>query len=339
VLLRGPVAAQPSKLATETAASAWTLPRTLDGQPDLQGVWANNNATPLERPKELEGRESLTDEEVVAFRKKAAELFDGNGDAAFGDEVFRTVLASVTGSDSGPHQKAATDFDGDTGDYSSVWIAPRVWDNRTSLITDPLDGKVPPMTAQGKQRSAAAAAALARVPAGPRDRSLSERCITYGSPQLLAGYQAYYRILQTVDTVVIATEMIHDARVIPLDGGPHLPATIRQWQGDSRGHWEGDTLVIDTTNFKPGSFRSASESLHLIERLSRVGPETLRYEVTIDDPQTWTRPWTLMIPLRQSSEEIFEYACHEGNVGMVGILAGARAQERATETPLAPQSR
>ena len=313
---------------TPAEATPWKLPRTVDGQPDFAGVWANNNATPLERPKELEGRDRLTDAEVEAMKRRAAELFDGNGDAAFGDEVFRTVFESLNGSSTGPHEKGAKDFDAETGDYSSVWTVARTWDNRTSLITDPPNGKIPPLTTEGRAKAAAAGAAFTRVPKGPEDRALSERCITYGVPQLLAGYQSYYRITQSRDAVVISTEMIHEARVVPLDGSAHLPPTIRQWLGDSRGHWEGDTLVIDTTNFKPRSFQNAGERLHLIERLTRVGPDVLHYEVTIDDPETWEKPWTLMIPLGHSTDEVFEYACHEGNTGMRGILAGARAAER-----------
>jgi hypothetical protein len=322
----------PGDSAAQTAAAVappWQVPRTPDGQPDFQGVWSNNSATPLERPKELEGRERLTEAEVDAMKRKAAELFDGTGDAAFGDEVFRTVLASLDASSTGPHEKGAKDFDADTGDYSSVWVAARDWDDRTSLITDPPDGKMPALTPQAKARAAAVGAALARPATGPEDRSLSERCITYGLPQLLAGYQAYYRIVQSPDSIVIATEMIHDARVVPLDGSPHLPSSITQWLGDPRGHWEGDTLVIDSTNFKPRSFQNASEHLHLIERLSRVGPDMLEYAVTVDDPDTWVRPWTLMIRLRRSTDEIFEYACHEGNAGMVGILGAARAEHAA----------
>jgi hypothetical protein len=303
----------PRMLPAQTLLSSaeWKLPRTVDGQPDFAGVWANNNATPLERPKELEGRDRLTDAEVEAMKRRAAKLFDGTGDAAFGDEVFRTVFASLSGSTTGPHEKGARDFDADTGDYSSVWTV------------------APPLTPEGSARAAAAGAAFARPASGPQDRTLSERCITYGVPQLLAGYQSYYRFTQSRDAVVMATEMIHEARVVPLDGSPHLPPVIRQWLGDSRGHWEGDTLVIDTTNFKPRSFQNAGERLHLVERLTRVGPDTLNYEITIDDPETWTKPWTLMIPLRRSPDELFEYACHEGNSGMVGILAGARAAERA----------
>ena len=331
-LLVGAVSLTPATLPAQTPAAdtaTWRLPRTIDGQPDFQGVWANNNATPLERPEELAGRDRLSDAEVDAMKRRAAELFDGTGDAAFGDEVFRTVFASLNGSSTGAHEKGKKDFDADTGDYSSVWIVARDWDNRTSLITDPPDGKMPPLTPGGRARAAAAGAGFAGPANSYKDRALSERCITYGLPQLLAGYQSYYRLTQSRGTVVIATEMIHEARVVPLDGSPHLPPTIRQWLGDSRGHWEGDTLVIDTTNFKPRSFQSSGERLHLVERFSRVGPDVLHYEITIDDPDTWERPWTLMIPLRRSRDEVFEYACHEGNTGMIGILAGARAAEHA----------
>jgi hypothetical protein len=158
---------------------------------------------------------------------------------------------------------------------------------------------------------------------------LQERCVTYGSPSLVAGYQSGYQIVQNSTSVVVVTEMIHDARVISLDARPHLPSAVRQWTGDSRGHWEGDTLVVETTNYKPRSFRSlSSEKLHVMERFSRTGPETLQYEITIDDPGTWTQPWSLMIPLRRSSDPLYEYACHEGNYGLAGILAGARTEER-----------
>ena len=307
----------------------WTPPRTLDGHPDLQGFWANNNATPLERPKELAGRATLTDEELAAMKNKAHELFGGNGDAAFGDQVYLTVLANVLGTKTG-----FKSTDGETGDYSSVWTIERDWENRTSLITDPPDGRMPAMTPEAQQRRQAARAAMTRPAAVPADRSLSERCLTYGSPQLTAGYQSYYQVVQTANSVMIMTEMIHDARKIPLDGGPHLPATVQQWFGDSRGRWEGDTLVVDTTNYKPRAFMSvSSEKLHVIERFSRSGPETLKYEITIDDSGTWTKPWSLMIPLGHSPDPVYEYACHEGNQGLAGILAGARAEEAAAKKP------
>jgi hypothetical protein len=323
------------------AASNWKPPLTADGRPDLQGVWANNNATPLERPKELAGRSSLTDEEVAAMKKKAAELYDGHGDAAFGDTIFQTVYASVkglpSGSASGPHKKAANEFDAGTGDYSSEWIVAREWDNRTSLATDPPDGRIPAMTPEGLARRTAAFAAMSRPATGPQDRGLQERCITFGSPQLTAGYQSYTQIQQTSGAVIVLTEMIHDARLIPLDGRPHVPAAIRQWSGDPRGHWEGNTLVVDSTNYKPKSFMSSSsEKLHVIERFTRTGPETLKYEITIDDPGTWTKPWSLMLPLKLSPQPIFEYACHEGNIGLAGILAGARAEEHAAGSGTGP---
>jgi hypothetical protein len=299
------------------------------GHPDIQGVWANNNATPLERPKELAGRNLLTDAEVAAMKEKAAELYNGGGDAAFGDTIFQTVWAAVRGTASGPHVKAANEFDAGTGDYSSEWIVAREWDNRTSLVTDPPDGRIPALTADGQARRAANLAAMTHPAAGPEDRGLSERCITFGSPQLTAGYQSYTQIQQTANAVVIVTEMIHDARIIPLDGRPHVPASIRGWLGDSRGHWEGETLVVDTTNYKPRSFQSIStEKLHVVERFTRTDRDTLRYEITIDDPGTWTKPWSLMIPLKSSPHPIYEYACHEGNTGLAGILAGARAEER-----------
>jgi hypothetical protein len=318
------VNAKPAKTATQT----WTAPRTLDGQPDLQGVWSNNNATPLERPKELAGRAFLTEQELAALKKKAAELFDnGNSDAAFGDSVFESVLANVKGTKSG-----FKSIDGGTGDYSSVWTVARVWDNRTSLITDPPDGRLPPMTPQAEQKQRAAFASRNSRPAGPEDRSLQERCITYGSPQLVAGYQSYYQIVEGSTAVAITTEMIHDTRIIPLGGGPHLPSSIQTWLGDPRGHWEGDTLVVDSTNFKPGAFRNVStEKLHVVERFTRTGPDTLQWELTVDDPGAWTKPWTAMIPLRPSKKPVYEYACHEGNYGLESILAGARREDQAAE--------
>ncbi len=322
---QGQVVPQTPLAKATSSKQPWAPPRTSDGHPDLQGFWANNNATPLERPKELAGRATLSDEELAAMKKKAHELFGGNGDAAFGDTVYLTVLANVLGTKTG-----FKSTDGETGDYSSVWTVERDWENRTSLITDPPDGRMPAMTPEAQKRREAARAAMARPATGPADRSLSERCITYGSPQLTAGYQSYYQIVQTPQWVMIMTEMIHDAREIPLEGGPHLSSTVQQWLGDSRGHWEGDTLVVDTTNYKPRAFMSvSSENLHVAERFSRSGPETLKYEIRIDDPGTWTKPWSLMIQLRHSPDPVYEYACHEGNEGLAGILAGARAEEAA----------
>ena len=322
---QGQVAQQTAQAKTTSSKQTWAPSRTADGHPDLEGFWANNNATPLERPEELAGRATLSDAELAAMKKKAHELFSGNGDAAFGDTVYLTVLANVLGTKTG-----FKSTDGETGDYSSVWTVERDWENRTSLITDPPDGRLPAMTPEAKRRREAAHAAMIRPATGPADRSLSERCITYGSPQLTAGYQSYYQIVQTPKWVMVMTEMIHDAREIPLGGGPHLSSTVQQWFGDSRGHWESDTLVVDTTNYKPRAFMSvSSEKLHVTERFSLSGPETLKYEIRIDDPGTWTKPWSLMIQLRHSPDPVYEYACHEGNEGLAGILAGARAEEAA----------
>ena len=325
-IAQGQVAPHAELATAKSVKQTWTAPRTAGGHPDLQGVWSNNIATPLERPKELAGRALLTDQEVVALRNKAHELFGGgDSDAAFGDTVYRTVWANVKGTTSG-----FKSVDGETGDYSSIWTVEREWENRTSLITDPADGRMPALTPEAQKRRATAAAARARQPEGPEDRALQERCITYGSPQLTAGYQSYSRIVQTPNTVAIETEMIHDVRIIPLDGRPHLPSAVQFWLGDSRGHWEGDTLVVDTTNYKPESFMStSSDKLHVMERFTRTGPESLKYEITINDPGTWTKPWSLMIPLQHSPDQIYEYACQEGNIGLTGILGGARAEERA----------
>src|SRR5690348_6994648 len=215
-LLPGQATAQAINAKPAKTEQAWTAPRTSFGQPDLQGVWANNNATPLERPKELAGRPYLTEQEVAALKKKSHELFDdGNSDAAFGDSVFTSVLANVKGEKDG-----FKSTDGKTGDYSSVWLVERNFDNRTSLITDPADGRLPALTAEGQKREADVAARRRRIPEGPEDRSLSERCITFGAPRLGAGYNSYYQIVQSPDAVVMIMETIHDARVIPLDGRP-----------------------------------------------------------------------------------------------------------------------
>src|SRR5216117_1176620 len=308
--------AQTVAAKANAASNKWTAPRTVDGQPDLQGVWANNNATPVERPAALAGKPLLTDAEVAALKAKAGELFSGEGDAAFGDDVFTAIVSGA---------KKFTSSDAGTGNYNQFWIADRDFDNRTSLITDPPDGRIPPLTPEAKtRRQSVDQDRNLRGFDGPEDRSLSERCITYGSPRIQAAYNSYYEIFQTRDTVVILMEMIHDARVIPLDRRPHVGQNVRQWLGDSVGHFEGDTLVVDTTNYSPKSnFRGSHENLHVIERFTRVSPNRIDYQIAVDDPTTWTRSWKAMIPLKLAREEIYEFACHEGNEGMVGILAGA----------------
>ena len=326
-----PVAGQTPR-ASFVAADTWTPPRTPDGQPDLQGIWANNNATPLQRPEELAEKQALTDEEVATLKERATQLFDDDaGDAAFGDSVFQAALADT---------EDFTSTDGGTGNYNHFWLVERDFDNRTSLVVDPPDGRIPPLTPEGQQRADARSAARERPADGPEDRSLSERCISFGVPRLGAGYNSYYQILQTPGAVVIFMETIHDARVIPLDGRPHISQNIRQWHGDPRGHWEGDTLVVDTTNYSPKSyFRGSAENLHVVERFTRVGPRTISYEITVDDPTTWTNAWTAMIPLKKTEDPIYEFACHEGNIGMEGILSGARAQEKAAAEAATTESR
>ena len=303
-----------------SAKKAYVPPRTPDGHPDLQGVWANNDATPLERPKELQGRTLLTDAEVAVLKSRAAELFNGETDAAFGDSVYLAVL------------KEAKDFQSTdtTGNYNHFWIVDREFDNRTALITDPPDGRLPELTPQAKQRRAADAEYRRLHPAdGPEDLPLQHRCVTFGVPRLGAGYNSYFQIFQARDHVAIGQEMIHDVRLIPLDGRPHVDSSVRQWHGDPRGRWEGDTLVVETTNFSEKSrFQGFSmENLRVVERFTRIGPKTLQWDVTVNDPSTWTKPWTATLLLRSSPDPIFEMACHEGNDGLVGALSGQRALE------------
>jgi hypothetical protein len=312
--------------ATKMAATkTWTPPRTPDGQPDLQGVWLNNKATPLERPKALEGRRFLTDDEVAELKRRADRLFkDGNADLPVGDNLFLAALANPA------------DYRNPNGaNRSSANMIEREFDNRTSLVVDPPDGRIPPSTPEAQQRRAAATA-RDRAPAGPEDINNNTRCITPGVPRIGAGASGdplygYYQILQSPGYVVIMMETFHDTRIIPLDGRPHLSRRIRHWSGDSRGRWDGNTLIVDTTNFSSKSnFLGSAENLHLVERFTRVAPDTIDYQVTLDDSTTWTRPWTAVIRLKQMQEKIYEFACHEGNQdAMLSILAGARADEKA----------
>ena len=292
----------------------YTPPRTADGQPDLQGIWNNATVTPLERPAELAGKAFFTPAEAAAYEKQVVER--SNVDIRRPDIDTDVALA-----------------------YNEAW-----WDRgtkvvktlRTSLIVDPPDGKIPPLTPAGQERAAALAAQRRDHPAdGPESRALTERCIlwpTAGPPMLPSFYNDNYQIFQSRDSVAIVVEMVHDVRIIPLDSRPHLPSGVRQWMGDPRGHWEGNTLVVDTVNFTGKTrFRGASENLHLTERFTRTDADTILYEFTVDDPATFTRPWTGAVTMNESQGPLYEYACHEGNYGMTGILAGARAQEKAIE--------
>jgi hypothetical protein len=292
-------------IASAQPTKGWAPAVTSNGQPDLQGNWVNKNATPLERPKQLEGRESLTDAEVAELKARAVRIFGhGNSDAANGDAVFLAALANV-------EQYKSENATGLT------LFLDREFDNRTSLIVDPPDGKIPGYTPAGQQRRAAGAKAtnMRTPPDRAQDMTTFQRCITFGVPMPRPGpFTSYYQIVQSPGYVVIVMEAIHDARIIPLDGRPHLPQNIRTWNGDSVGHWEGQTLVVDTTNFSPkDDFMGAAENLHLVERFTRVAPDEIRYEMTVDDPTTWTRPWTAMLRLKHTDEKIFEIACHEGN--------------------------
>ena len=302
--------------------SAWSVPRMPDGHPDMQGVWANNGMTPLERPAQWGTRATMTDAELADLKKRAQKLIDG-GDAFFADEL---VLAALEG------KTKFSSADTQTGNYDQTWLSERIWDNRTSLIIDPPDGRIPPAAAGAAERARAQAAA--RQGRGPADRaqdlSLSTRCVSASTPNIRAGYQSYFDITQGPGVVALRTEMIHDTRIFQIGAGPHLSFAIRQYHGDSRAHWDGDTLVVDTINFSNAGFRGSTDNLHLTEKFRRVAEDTLEYYLTVDDPTVWSRPWTLMIPLKKTGEGMFEFACHEGNYGLRSILSGARAQEQST---------
>jgi hypothetical protein len=314
-----PAAWPQSGQSPASAAKPYTAPRTSFGQPDLSGTWTNNNATPLQRPAQWADKALLTDAELAAVKSTARQL-EEDGDALFGDEL---ILDAIDG-DAEPES-----HDTETGNYNGFWLPPRDFERRTSLIIDPSNGRIPPYTPEAQARRAAAAERRRSHPAdGPWSRGLGERCITFGVPRLTAAYSSVFEVVQSPNEVVFVMETIHNARVIPLDGRPHLPSAIPQWDGSSRGRWEGDTLVVDTIGFSPKSdMMGSSTGLHLVERFTRIAPDVLQYDATMSDPSTWTQPWTVRIPLRRIDEPLIEYACHEGNLGMVGILAGARKQE------------
>jgi hypothetical protein len=292
--------------ASSPSKTAW-------GHPDLQGIWDFATITPLERPSDLAGKDVLTKEEAAEFEKQIlqrrdADRRDGGAEADVG--------------------RAYNQF---WWDYGSKVISTK----RTSLVVDPADGKIPALTPAGQKKADARAAVLRRPAEGPEDRNLWERCIlapNAGPPMLPSAYNNNVQIFQTPTHVVVYNEMINDVRVIPLDNRPHIAGNIRQWKGDSRGRWEGDTLIIDTTNFRADSaFRGASAGLQLTERFTRVAPDTLLYEFTANDPATWTKPWSVALPMNKTEGPVYEYACHEGNYGIVNILTGARAQEKAAK--------
>ena len=307
-------------LLVPAAAGAQTAetPRTAWGAPDLQGVWDFRSLTPMERPAELADQEVFTSEQAASFSEEILlERSRDQEDAEAAAAAGRVV--------------AYNDFWFDWG--SSVTT------DRTSLIVEPRDGRIPALTAAAERRVAAREAARAGVgrdevaPGGWIDElSPSVRCITgfnQGPPMTPSAYNNNMQLFQTEDHVVILNEMVHDARIVPLDGRPQLATDLRQWIGSSRGHWDGDTLVVETVNRRDESFRGATRHLRLTERFTRADADTLVYEATLDDPTTWTRPWTFVVPMVRNAGEVYEYACHEGNYYMANMLRNARAEEAA----------
>ena len=305
------------------APDGWTAPRTADGHPDLQGTWANNRATPMQRPEQFGDKARLTDEELAELTSQIAAFRDSEqaGDL-LGDRLIQQALGNAE----------FQDFDNVTGNYNAFWLVDRQLDNRTSLIIDPPNGRRPPQTEAAQARARERFGSGRGGSDGPEDRGLGDRCLHFASPSMGSGYNSYFQLFQTPAQVTIIQEMGHIVRTIPLDGRPHLDAKIPQWTGNARGRWEGDTLVVETRNYESRSrYSGASEGLVLTERFTRVSPTVLRQELTLTDPDTWTAPWTVELLLDQSQDAIFEYACHEGNYAMPGILGGARAEEREAE--------
>jgi hypothetical protein len=301
-----------AKVATATPAKAKTAHRTPDGQPDLQGVWSTASVIPLERPKDLGSKEFFTKEEAEAYEKKVLAQHEVSTPGTYGDVHYSMAQFGL---ERGQAQVAST--------------------IRTSIIVGP-EGRVPPMLPDAQKRNAARAAVnKGHEFDGPENRGLAEQCILWGNegpPIQPVGYNSNLQIVQGPGYVAILQEMIHDVRIIPTDGSPHLASNIRQWFGDSRGHWEGDTLVVDTTNFtNRTAFRGSSENLHVVERFSRQADDSILYQFTVEDPSTWEKSWSGEFPMTKIDGPIFEYACHEGNYGMRNNLSGARAEEKAAQ--------
>jgi len=315
LLFSGPATSQVSP------SGNWPLPRMIDGQPDLQGIWANNSATPMERPEQFGDKARLTDEELAELASRIDIFRDAEqaGDL-LGDRLIQQALGN----------SEFQDFDVITGNYNAFWLVERHLDHRTSLITEPPNGRRPPQIEAAVARGLEQAAYESAHPSdGPEDRSLGDRCLHFSVPNMGSGYNSYFQIFQTSDQLTILQEMGHLVRTVSLDGRPHLDEKIDQWAGNARGYWEGDTLVIETRNYDPRSrFGGATENLVLTERFSRIAPDVLRQEITLTDFDTWARPWTVELLLERTEDPIFEYACHEGNYAMPGILGGARAEER-----------
>jgi len=311
--LTGGLEAQaPSAVANQKReGGARGLPRTAGGHPDFQGFWTNATLTPFERTREFAGKEFFTENEAVAFEKRMLEANDR-------DRRGATREADVAQA------------------YNEAWFdrGTKVFPTRrTSIVIDPPDGRVPPLTPQAQRAAADRGEAQRGIPKGPEDMSLPVRCLlwpTAGPPLVPGPYNNNYQIFQTDKCLAIDVEMIHDARIIHLDGGAHISRNIRLWMGDSRGHWEGDTLIVDTTNFTDQThYRGADENLHLIERFTLSSPDTILYRFTLEDPTAFTKAWTGEIVMARTKGPLYEYACHEGNYAMENMLRAARVAEKA----------
>jgi hypothetical protein len=294
----------------------YTPPKTSDGKPDLQGIWSTLTSVPLERPANLGAKEFYTPEDLAAQAQRPAGGGRGRGGGRGAAPETGDLAVHYDTSQFGLDRAHAT-------------VATS---NRTSLIVGP-EGRVPALLPEAQKKQAARAAYQREHQwDGPDSRPLAERCITWpseGPPMLAPGYNSNLQIVQGPGYVAIMQEMIHDVRVIPTDGRPHLPANVHLYFGDSRGHWEGNTLVIDTTNFTDKTaFRGSGEKLHVVERLTRTGDESIKYEFTVEDPTAWAKPWSAEVSWAKEAGPIFEYACQEGNYGMANNLSGARATEK-----------
>ncbi len=302
-------------LALPALAAAQQTPRTAWGTPDLQGVWDFRTITPLQRPEDLGDKAFLTEEEATAREQAAVER----------------DLELLN------REAQRTEAGGNIGAYNNFWMdrgTRVIGTRRTSLIIDPPNGRLPGTTEAGRARAAAGRGSFSdRIPASYTDLSNADRCLmgfNAGPPITPGGYNQNVQIFQTPDAVVLLTEMVHTVRVVPLDGRPALDDSLAQWSGDSRGRWEGDTLVVETANFDVDrNWRGASAGMRLVERFTRVDADTLEYEYTVADPETWSAPWTVNLPMVRSDLPLFEYACHEGNYSMETMLTGARADEVA----------
>ncbi len=312
-----PVAGQ----AQTATADQPTPPRTAWGAPDLGGVWDFRSITPLQRPEELADKEFLTEEEAANLEQEAV------------DRDVRLLNREAQRTEAGASVDSGTD--GAPGAYNNFWMdrgTRPIETRRTSLIVDPPNGRIPPVTPEAEKRAETRRAYRREHPADSwEDRGMADRCMfTTGLPIVPSAYNNNVHLFQTPDHLVMLIEMTHTLRVVPLDGRPH--GNIRQFVGDSRGHWEGDTLVVETMNFhRLTGIRGSTPNAHLVERFNRISPDAIQYGFTVEDPETWPRPWTAEVQLTKSDEPLYEYACHEGNYAMEGILAGARAEERAAQ--------